>query len=67
MAKATEITWKAAKNVKATLEGDILTLVVDLSKSHGPSKSGKTTVIATTSGNQVIIGSKKVGLNIYEG
>ena len=66
MAK-TEITWKNAKNVKASLDGDMLTLTMDISKRLGASKSGKTTTISTTSGNQVVIGGIKVGLNVYEG
>ena len=66
MAK-TEITWKNAKNVKASLDGDMLTLTMDISKRLGASKSGKTTTISTTSGNQVVIGGIKMGLNVYEG
>jgi len=37
-------------NVKITTEGDKLILVVDLSETHGKSKSGKTEVVATTHG-----------------
>ena len=66
MAKSQEITWKSAKNVTGALDGDILTIKVDLSKRLGPSKSGKTTGIATTSGNQGVIGGIKLGLNVYE-
>lgn len=66
MAKVQEITWKAAKNVSAQLDGDTLTLKIDISQRLGASKSGKTTTIATTSGNQVVIGGIKVGLNVYE-
>ena len=49
------------------LEGDILTIKVDMSKEFGPSASGKTIIIATTEGNVSISGSeeKKIGLNIY--
>lgn len=54
------------KNIIATLVGNKLTLEIDLSKELGPSKSGKTTVIATTSGNKSIIGSDAViGVNVY--
>ena len=50
------------------LEGDILTIKVDVSKEFGPSASGKTIIIATTEGNVPIPGSedKKIGLNIYK-
>ena len=49
------------------LEGDIITIKVDVSKEFGPSASGKTIIIATTEGNVSISGSeeKKIGLNIY--
>jgi hypothetical protein len=34
-----------------SIEGDILTIKVDLSKDFGPSASGKTILIASTEGN----------------
>ena len=54
-------------NIKATLDGDILKLEIDTSKNLGPSKSGKTVIVATTSGNQPIKGKEAVilGLNCY--
>ncbi len=54
------------KNVQMTVDGNVLTLKVDLSKEFGPSSSGKTIIIATTEGNVVIPGrDEKVGLNVY--
>ena len=55
------------KNVELAVEGNLLTIKVDLSKNFGPSSSGKTIIIATTEGNVVIPGHEeaKVGLNIY--
>ncbi len=54
------------KNVAMTIEGSILTIKVDLSKEFGPSKSGKTIIIATTEGNQTIPDrDETVGLNVY--
>ncbi|MHC4660815.1 MAG: hypothetical protein ACYS8W_03940 [Planctomycetota bacterium] len=55
------------KNVEMKIEGDILTITVDLSKDCGPSKSGKTIIVATTSGNVDIPEREgvKIGLNIY--
>jgi len=55
-------------NVKMELKGTILTLTVDLSKTLGPSKSGKTTVIGSTQGNQPVLGKEGVfvGLNVYK-
>ena len=56
------------KNVELSITGNILTIKVDISKTFGASKSGKTTIIASTEGN---IGAPtredvRVGLNIYK-
>ena len=55
------------KNVEMALEGNILTIKVDLSKEFGPSASGKTIIIASTEGNVTIPEHEeaKVGLNVY--
>jgi hypothetical protein len=54
------------KNAELKVDGNKLTISVDLSKDHGPSKSGKTIIIATSSGNKPIEGTDAViGLNIY--
>mgnify|MGYP001027399883 CR=1 FL=1 len=54
------------KNVSLDLKGDILTITIDLSKTFGRSKSGKTEIIATTSGNVNIPNTDaKIGLNVY--
>ena len=39
------------KNVSMSTKDNILTIKVDLSQEFGPSKSGKTTIIASTDGN----------------
>lgn len=56
------------KNVEMTVDGNILTINVDLSKDFGLSSSGKTIIIASTEGNQSVSGKEtiKVGLNIYK-
>jgi hypothetical protein len=56
------------KNVEMSVEGNILTIKVDLSKEFGPSASGKTIIIASTEGNVSVEGAedKKIGLNIYK-
>jgi hypothetical protein len=56
------------KNVEMTVEGNILTIKVDLTKEFGPSSSGKTIIIASTEGNVSISDSEegKVGLNVYK-
>jgi hypothetical protein len=57
------------KNVEMKVEGDRLTITVDLSREFGPSSSGRTIIVASTEGNQAIEGyqngSSKIGLNIY--
>lgn len=54
------------KNVQMVVEGNILTIKVDLSKEFGPSSSGKTIIIASTEGNvSVPDREEKVGVNVY--
>jgi hypothetical protein len=55
------------KNVEMSVNGNILTIKVDLSKDFGPSSSGKTIIIASSEGNQSIPGKEavKIGLNVY--
>jgi len=58
------------QNVTAKVKGNILTLEIDLSQTHGPSASGKTTIIGTTQGNQVLAKTPDgknvtVGVNAY--
>ena len=57
------------QNVEMKVEGNKLIITADLSKDFGPSKSGKTIIIATTGGNVSVPGhdTVKVGLNIYKG
>ena len=54
------------KNVEMKVEGNILTIKVDLTKEFGLSSSGKTIIIASTEGNVSILDrGEKVGLNVY--
>jgi hypothetical protein len=54
------------KNVEMTVEGNILTIKVDLTKDFGPSSSKKSIIIASTEGNvSVPERAEKVGLNVY--
>jgi len=57
-----------AKNVHLEVKGSTLVITCDLNQDHGPSKSGKTTIIATTEGNMAIPGHDgvKLGLNLYK-
>lgn len=56
------------KNVDMTIENNVLTIKVDLSKEFGPSSSGKSMIIATTEGNVSVPDSEdvKIGLNVYK-
>jgi hypothetical protein len=49
------------------LDGNILTITVDISKEFGKSSSGKSVIIASTEGNVSISENEeiKIGLNIY--
>lgn len=55
------------QNVEIKKSANTLTITVDLSKNSGPSKSGKSLVIASTLGNALIDPEKKIylGLNVY--
>lgn len=57
-------------NMKTEVKGSMLTITIDLSKEIGPSKSGKTTLIASSGGNIAIAGAKgeqfKLGVNCYK-
>ena len=53
-------------NITMSTKGNILTIVVDLSKTGKVSASGKSTIIASTEGNQSVPDSSaKIGLNVY--
>ena len=55
-------------NVQIEVQGDKAVITIDLTKDFGPSKSGKTIVVATTRGNVPIPGSDtiKIGINCYK-
>ena len=54
------------KNVQFKVDNDVLTITVDLKKSYGPSKSGKTIIIASTEGNVHATDEAVIGLNVYK-
>ena len=56
------------KNTKVVVDSKgIMTITVDTNKSQGLSKSGKTEILGTTSGNAEIDESGiYVGLNVYK-
>ena len=55
-------------NCRADVSSDnIMTITVNLNEEHGPSKSGKTIVIASTKGNKRLEGTDCfLGLNVYK-
>jgi hypothetical protein len=55
------------KNMVMRIVDNKLVIEVDLSQDVGPSKSGKTILIATTEGNADCPGREdvKIGLNVY--
>lgn len=55
-------------NIDAKLEGNILTLKIDISKRFGPSPSGKTLQVASSQGNVKIPETPadfRLGVNAY--
>ncbi|HKM41645.1 MAG TPA: hypothetical protein VJY43_03665 [Methanocorpusculum sp.] len=57
------------KNVKMSVDGDILTIQVDLTQDNGPSSSGKTVMIGSSMGNKPVsrkFPEVRVGVNVYK-
>lgn len=55
------------KNVHMTVNGNKLTIEVDLAQNFGVSSSGKSDTVASTEGNVSVPGHEqiKIGLNVY--
>ncbi len=55
------------QNVEMSLEGNKLTITIDLSRQFGISGSGKSHIIASTGGNVSVPGNEavKIGVNVY--
>lgn len=53
------------RNIRATVDGDKLTLEIDLSEKAEASASGKTMIVATSKGNKKL-GDVFVGVNVYK-
>jgi hypothetical protein len=56
------------ENITMTKEGNTLIVKIDLAKNMGPSRTGKTMVIASTQGNISVPGDPaiKLGVNCYK-
>lgn len=67
MARA-EGAFKLGDNLKATIEGSDLVIRINLKQTLGPSASGKTTLVASTRGNQEVPGTDGllIGVNAYK-
>ena len=55
-------------NIQIEVKDNKAIITIDLSKDFGPSKSGKTIVVATTRGNVPIPGAEnsRIGINCYK-
>jgi len=55
-------------NIQIEVKDNKAIITIDLSKDFGPSKSGKTIVVASTRGNVPIPGAETIhlGLNCYK-
>lgn len=56
------------KNIEMAVDGNVLTIKVDLSKDFGTSKSGKTVIIASSNGGAKVPdhNDKTLNLTIYK-
>ena len=60
---------RLGENINAVVQDGILTITIDTSRELRTSKSGKSTIVATTGGNQKIDtpnGRISVGINAYK-
>lgn len=63
---AAENVGDLGKNLQYNIEGDQLVIRINLNERHGASASGKTTIVATSSGNQKVPGTEVIiGINAY--
>ena len=56
------------QNIATKVDGNILTITIDLAERGGISKSGKSISVASTQGNKTIAGPDgdvKLGINCY--
>ena len=57
------------QNVEIEVKDNKIVITIDSTKNLGPSRSGKTIMVATTSGNQVVQtenGAITIGVNAYK-
>ncbi len=66
--KTTAVIGTIGKGIKTVVDGNKLFIEVDLSKDFGPSKTGKSIILASSEGNQNIDGVDgrvRLGFNLY--
>ena len=54
------------KNIETSIDKNMLTIKVDLTKSFGASGSGKSIIIGSSEGNQAIAPDIYLGINVYK-
>jgi hypothetical protein len=55
------------QNIEMSVKDKKLTIIIDLTKEFGRSKSGKTIIVASTLGNSRITGTEvHIGINAYK-
>ena len=54
------------KNVETSVDKNILTIKVDLTKTFGASSSGKSIIIGSSEGNKEIAPEIYLGINVYK-
>lgn len=54
------------KNIETSVDKNILTIKVDLTKTFGASGSGKSIIIGSSEGNQSIAPDIYLGINVYK-
>jgi len=57
------------RNAQIQVKGEVMVITINLAENLGLSKSGKSTLIATTEGNARVStpkGDVSVGLNVYQ-
>ena len=65
MARSNVQTQSVGKGITVTHEGDDVVIRFSAKGDYGPSKSGKTQIVATTSGNVTLPSGVIIGVNAY--
>ena len=64
MKKKTQ-TQTIGRNVEVEVNGDLMTITVDLAEDTEPSASGKTLIVASSGGNKMVADNTFMGINVY--